>query len=179
MTMQMMDSCARYGSVSRLLHWGMAAILAWQFIGMALLKALGEVPVALFFVGSHSSLGLTLATLALLRLIWWGTNAKNRPSEEATLNGRLAKLGHLGLYALLVVVPLLALLRAYGSGKAFAWFGLPLWAESTDKIAWMVSAADAAHGVLAWTLLALIVGHAGMALWHRLVKRDQVWSRMV
>ena len=177
--MQIMDSPGRYGAVSRLLHWGMAAILAWQFTGMVLLNTLGEVPVTFFFIGSHGSLGLTLAALALLRLFWWTKNARHRPSEEATLNGRLAKLGHLGLYGLLVVVPLPALLRAYGSGKAFAWFGLPLWGESSDKIAWMVAVADAVHGVLAWTLLALIVGHAAMAIWHRVVKRDLVWSRMV
>ena len=33
--------------------------------------------------------------------------------------------------------------------------------------------------VLAWTLLAMIVGHASMAIWHRVALRDKVWGRMV
>lgn len=179
MTMQTLDSPQRYGAVSRLLHWGMAAILAWQFTGMVLLNTLGKVPITFFFIGSHSSLGLSLALLAFLRLLWWAKNAGQRPSQEATLNGRLASLGHLGLYALLIVVPLNGLLIAYGSGKALAWFGLPLWAETGEKVVWMLDLGKALHGVLAWTLLAMIVGHASMAIWHRVALRDKVWSRMV
>ena len=77
------------------------------------------------------------------------------------------------------MVPILALLRSYGSGRAFAPFGIPLWGAGEDKIAWMVAAGDAAHGLLAWGLLALIVGHAGVAVWHRVVKRDHVWHRNI
>ena len=85
MTMQTLDSPQRYGAVSRLLHWGMATILAWQFTGMVLLNTLGKVPITLFFIGSHSSLGVSLALLAFLRLLWWAKNAGQRPGQEATL----------------------------------------------------------------------------------------------
>ena len=77
------------------------------------------------------------------------------------------------------MVPLNGLLIAYGSGKALAWYGLPLWAETGEKVVWMLDLGKALHGVLAWALLAMIVGHASMAIWHRVALRDKVWGRMV
>ena len=79
-----------------------------------------------------------------------------------------AKLGHAGLYGLLLLIPALALLRQYGSGRAFEPFGLPLMSGfDGDKIAWMVEPGNLLHGVLGWVLLAMIVGHIGMVLLHR------------
>ena len=64
-------------------------------------------------------------------------------------------------------MPALALLRAYGSGKGFSPFGLPLMPATGVKVDWMVAPANAIHGFLAWTLLALIAGHIAMVIVHR------------
>ncbi|NPW37130.1 cytochrome b [Pseudomonas aeruginosa] len=173
------DNPARFGLVSRLLHWGMAAIFAWQFIGMILLAALGETPFTLFFIGTHATLGVLLFLLVALRLAWGVKNARRRPSHGFSFSGKIARVGHAALYGLMLLVPVLALLRSYGSGRAFAPLGIPFWGSSEDKISWMVIAGDAAHGLLAWGLLALIVGHAGIAIWHRVANRDDLWQRMV
>lgn len=175
----MQDSHERYGVVSRVLHWGMAAIFLWQFLGMVLLIILGETPLTYFFLGTHGPLGAVLFVLIAIRLGWYGRNASNRPEQDASCSGKLAGMGHKLLYALMIIVPLLALLRSYGSGRAFTPFGIPLWGASEQKIDWMIAVGNAAHGILAWVLLAMIAGHVGFALWHRTVKRDQVWSRMV
>ncbi|MGG4603675.1 cytochrome b [Paenalcaligenes sp. Me131] len=175
----MQDNHERYGLVSRVLHWGMGAIFLWQFVGMGLLIILGETPLTYFFLGTHGPLGAVLFVLIMLRLGWLGRNARSRPQPADTCNGKLASLGHKLLYALMLIVPLLALLRSYGSGRAFAPFGISLWEASEPKISWMISVGNAAHGVLAWLLLALIVGHVGAAISHKAIKRDQVWSRMV
>lgn len=175
----MQDNHKRYDLVSRVLHWGMAAIFLWQFLGMVLLIILGETPLTYFFLGTHGPLGAVLFVLIAIRLGWSASNTSNRPPQEASYSGKLASIGHRLLYALMIIVPLLALLRSYGSGRAFSPFGLSLWEASEQKIEWMIAVGNAAHGILAWVLLAMIVGHVGVALWHRAVKRDQVWSRMV
>jgi cytochrome b561 len=79
----------------------------------------------------------------------------------------------------MLLVPGLALLRAYGSGRAFSPFGVPLFPGFPGgPIGWMTAPAHAAHGLLAWLLLALIAGHVVMALAHRLIWRDDVLQRM-
>ncbi|MGE4338332.1 MAG: cytochrome b [Pigmentiphaga sp.] len=173
-----LDSPDRYGLVSRALHWGMAALFAWQFTGMVLRLLLGRTPVTAVMVGSHAPVGTLLLGLVLLRFLWaWG-NRHRRPRHERTPAGRAAWLGHAVLYVLMVVIPLLALLRQYGSGRAFVPFGVPLM-EASDKIPWLMAPADAVHGWLAWLLLALIVGHVIMVLVHQYVWRDDIATRML
>jgi cytochrome b561 len=174
-----LDTPQRYGLVSRALHWGMAALFLWQFAGMAVRITVGRHPVTAFMVGSHSGIGFLLLCLVLLRGAWGLANARRRPGHAPGLVGRLATLGHLALYALMLVVPSLALLRAYGSGRAFAPFGIPVFPGfEGGPIGWMTAPGHAAHGLLAWTLLALVAGHVAMVIVHRRLWRDDVLHRM-
>jgi len=173
------DTPQRYGRISRWLHWGMAVLFAWQFIGMGLRIVLGRTPLVSFFVGSHASVGLLLLVLVLLRGAWGLSNRARRPPHGAGWLGRAAMLGHAALYLLMVAVPLLALVRLYGSGRAFAWFNtVPLFSAGPKNDA-LVAPASLLHGPLAWTLLALVVGHVAMALLHRWLWRDDVAQRMI
>lgn len=173
------DTPQRYGLVSRALHWGMAAVFAWQFAGMAVKILVGRHPVTAFMVGSHASVGTLLMLLVLLRGAWGLANARRRPRHAPGLMGRLATAGHLLLYALMLVVPSLALLRAAGSGRGLAFFGIPVFAPfEGGPVGWMVAPASAAHGLLAWTLLALVAGHVLMVVVHRWLWRDDVLQRM-
>ena len=73
----------------------------------------------------------------------------------------------------------LALVRLYGSGRAFAWFNtVPLFAASPKDEA-LIAPAALLHGPLAWLLLALVAGHVGMVLLHRWLWRDGVAERMI
>ena len=176
--MQLMDSPQRYGTPSRLLHWCMALLLAWQFTGMAVKLILGKHPVSAFFVGTHGSVGALLFALLLVRLLWALCNWGRRPPRSPDAVGWFAKAGHIVMYALMLIVPWQALLRAYGSGKGLAVFGMPLLPATGERVDWMMMPANAAHGLLAWTLLALIAGHIAMVIVHRVVWRDTVASRM-
>jgi cytochrome b561 len=172
------DDGLRYGLVTRLLHWGMALMFAWQFTGMALRMALGRQPLVAFFVGTHGAIGATLMALAALRALWGLYNLKHRPPQEHGLLGLAARLGHLALYGLMLLVPLLALLRAHGSGRGLTVFGLPIVPGASEKVDWMVNAGNAAHGLLAWCLLGLVAGHIAMVIIHRHVWKDDVLHRM-
>lgn len=174
-----LDTPQRYGLVSRALHWGMAAVFAWQFAGMAIKILVGRHPVTAFMVGSHTGIGTLLLVLVLLRGAWGLANARRRPRHAPGLVGRLATAGHLLLYAMMLAVPSLALLRAAGNGRGFAPFGIPLFpAFEGGPVGWMVAPANAAHGLLAWTLLALVAGHVLMVVVHRWLWRDDVLQRM-
>ncbi|MFT3718568.1 cytochrome b [Pseudorhodoferax sp.] len=173
-----LDTPGRYGRISRWLHWGMALLFAWQFTGMGLRLALGRTPLVSFFVGTHSSVGLLLLVLVLLRGLWALLNRRHRPPHGAGWLGRAAALGHGALYLLMVVVPLIALVRAYGSGRALVWFNtVPVFAAGPKNEA--LTAPGVLHGPLAWALLALVAGHVAMVALHRWWWRDGVAQRMV
>lgn len=157
------DTPQRYGTVTRVLHWSMALLMVWQFLSALAHFGFEDSAFEAFFWPSHKPLGLILMILVVVRVLWAMKNLANRPPSI----NLPAKLGHLGLYAVLLVVPALALLRQYGSGRVFDPFGIPLMAGGGDKIAWMVDLGSLLHGELGWVLLAMIIGHVGMAFLHR------------
>lgn len=167
------DSAQRYGAVSRLLHWAMAALLVWQYLTVI-------VPEGHFLEsivgGTHKATGLLLMILVVIRLLWALSNRGRRPASLSVA----AKLGHLALYGLMVLIPLLALLRQYGSGRAFEAFGMTIMSGfDSGKIEWMIAPASLLHGNLGWLLLALIVGHVAMAFVHRRQGDVDVLGRMI
>ncbi|MGI3164583.1 cytochrome b [Pseudooceanicola sp. 200-1SW] len=174
-----MDDPTRYGLVSRLFHWAMAALLLYQIIGMMASNALGRSSAVAAFVGpTHQPLGVLLMVLVVLRLIWAVLNAARRPAQERGPLGLLAKAGHGLLYLLMLLVPAVALLRAWGGTRGLEVFGVQVFAPREVAIDWATAPA-AAHGPLALLMLLLILGHAGAAIWHKRVKRDDVMARMI
>lgn len=173
------DSAERYGKVTRALHWVMAGILAWQFTGMILKLALGRAPVVSFFLGLHGPLGALLFVLAAVRIVWGGLSRERRPVNDSGLLGALARGGHVALYALMAIVPALALLRAWGSGRGFEPFGIPVFPATGVEVAWATAPGNALHGLLAWALLLLIAGHVLMVVVHQFVLRDDTAKRMI
>lgn len=177
--MRLMDDGLRYGPVTRLLHWLMAGLLVWQFTGMFVKEIVGRAPLTAFWVGSHKGVGLLLLVLLLVRAVWGLYNLRRRPRHGRGFWGGAAVIGHLVLYGLMLVVPSLALLRQYGSGKPFEAFGVQLMTNARPEVEWMMAPANAAHGLLAWVLLAAIGGHVLMVLVHRFVWKDGTTQRML
>jgi len=158
------DNTDHYGRVSRALHWGMALLILWQFLSAGAHLLLEDTAVEAFFWATHKPLGLLLFALIFIRMAWAIANLSRRPKS---INSA-ASAGHIGLYALLAIVPGLALLRQYGSGKPFEPFGIPVFLGfEGEKIPWMVAPGNLLHSWLGWLLLAMIVGHTFMAFWHR------------
>lgn len=180
-----LDSPARYGRISRLLHWSMVLLFFWQFLGMGAKVVLDWGPRDSWLVGSHAPMGFALLLVALLRLLWAASQWRRRPSHGRGLIAWAAKAGHVLLYALMLAVPALALMRAYGSGRGFDWLGwsvLPAGHKQPEWVQWVNSTRDALdmslHGLLGWAMLALIVGHAAMALVHHFWLKDDTLRKM-
>lgn len=172
------DTPLAYGLVTRALHWSIAALILWQFMGMGLKLALGRQPVVGFFVGSHQPVGTVLFGLIVLRLLWALANRGNRPAHGAGPLGLAARAGHLLLYLVMAAVPTLALLRAWGGERPFSPFGIPVFPGREAPVAWTQSLAEALHGELAWLLALMILGHVVMVGVHEGMWRDGTLARM-
>lgn len=161
--MQIWDDTNRYGTVSRALHWGMALLLLWQFASAGAHLLLEDTAIENFLWPTHRHTGSLLFALIVIRLVWAVANRAKRPPAVS----RAATAGHWVMYALLLVVPTLGLLRQYGGGRAFSPFGIPVFPGTGTRVEWMVAPGNLLHSWLGWTLLVLIVGHIAMAWWHR------------
>lgn len=145
---------------SRILHWVTAALILWQIGIVSAYKLVGQSPLLdrIASLGpSHGVVGLIVLPLALLRL-----------ARYPRVPNPIARLVHHALCLLLVAIPALGLLRAYGSGKGWSHWGLPIIPETGAEIAWMVTLGEIAHGELAWVMTGLIGMHVGAAVLHRI-----------
>ncbi|HLR86286.1 MAG TPA: cytochrome b [Wenzhouxiangella sp.] len=168
------DAGRRYGFAGRALHWGMALLLGVQFLSVLSRVLLKDTAIEAFLWPLHKPNGFLLLVLVIVRIIWALASMKSRPPAVSTFS----KAGHAAMYALVLIIPTLALLRQYGSGRAFSPFGLPLFPGFEGRVEWMMKPASLFHGWLGWALLALIAGHVFMAFWHRGRGRSDVFRRM-
>lgn len=79
------DTPRYYGSVSRLLHWGMAYLMLWQFMMVLGWRAFG--PSENFLLVSrlgpdHGTVGLLTFVLIVLRAAWAFGNRRHRPPHS-------------------------------------------------------------------------------------------------
>ena len=175
---QFADNSDRYGLISRVLHWGMAALFAMQFASAVAHWALPRENTLRDALWSyHFSLGTTLFLLVLLRGVWGLWNLSRRPAESGPM-GSLAKAGHAGLYALMVIVPMFKIIGSAGGTRGFSYLGIQIFPARETAIAWTETISDL-HGTLGWILAALVIGHIGAAvIWHHFIKRDGILKRM-
>ena len=172
------DNGLRYGPVTRILHWVMALIICWQFSGIVTNRLFGRSGLSDLLNSTHGELGGVILLLAAFRAIWGLYNLQNRPEHERGPLGIAARLGHICLYCLMLLIPAIAFLRAFGSEWGLVLFGFEIVPRGNERVEWMVAPANLLHGVFAWTLLAMIAGHIAMALIHRFVWKDDVVASM-
>ncbi len=175
----MKDTPQYYGTVSRLLHWSMAAAFVFMLF-TALMWNIDEDYFSL--MDYHKSVGFILMLLLIVRLLWAALNFHSRPHS-----GALVKLGHFMLYALMAAVPFTALLRQYGAARSeLQVFGITVMDKAPEKIEWMNQAGGAhliagadlsVHGLLAFALFILAAGHILFAVIHQ-IKGEKIINRI-
>jgi len=163
------------------LHWG-TVLLVLALFTSAWVHALAEARQSDFtpaLLQIHRSVGVTIWVVTALRLAWRLTNASMPPfpAQMTKLHRAAVKLSEYGLYTLLLAQPVTGLLTTLFGGRPFAlfmWqFSSPIPREEMLRTAFHFS-----HELGAWALAALIVSHAGVALFHHFVLRDDVLERM-
>src|SRR5690606_37488012 len=163
----------RYDGVARFLHWAMALGLLWMLFTALVRFFAGDTPFADAVWPWHRPIGFSLFLLWWLRAAW-AFKQRGRKYEP----NFAVRWGHRLLYLLMVAVPSIALIRQYGSGRAFEYFGLTVMQAKDTQITWMTDLGGLLHGELGWLLFALMIGHIAMALWHSRDPQTNVLPKM-
>jgi cytochrome b561 len=168
-----------FDSLTITLHWTTLLIVLTLFGSGVLHGLVEERSWASSVLQIHRSLGVTIWTLTVFRLLWRVTGAKFPafPTSMTPLHQLGARLSEYGLYALLLIQPATGFAQSILRGRAFelyAWSVPPLVARDVA----LVRIFQAAHEIGAWCLFALAGVHAAAALVHHFILRDDVLEAM-
>lgn len=173
------NSAERWGSVSIALHWLTALlILGLATVGL-IMTELPSSPFKMQVYALHKSFGLTVLALALLRLLWRLLAGSPDDLPGSRLQTMAAKAVHLALYVLLFVMPLSGWLFNSAAGFPLRWFGIVTLPKLfTGYNPDLKHLAHEIHETGFYILAALLLVHAGAALFHHYIKRDNTLKRM-
>jgi cytochrome b561 len=169
-----------WGAPAKLFHWVMAALIFAQ-IALGLTAAnwhLSPTKLTLFFW--HKSTGMLILALVLARLAWRLANPTPAlPADMPAWERAAARASHALLYLAMIAMPLTGwIVNSAANVPLKIFYLVPLPAiVAPDKATEDLAAL--AHFWLFVALGALLAAHAGAALRHHFVKRNDVLARML
>jgi len=167
----------QFTAFSRLLHWTMAAmVLTMLCIGVAMVASLANYHV---LVSIHRPLGIAILILVVVRFVNRRLNPP--PPFPATMSPteRLgATASEFAMYGLMFVLPLVGwgmLSAAHYPVVLFGSVHLPFILPQSGRL---YSFLRSAHTVLAYLFALTFLAHFGAILFHTLIVRDGILTRM-
>lgn len=172
----------RYVRTVRQLHWWMALLIvaAYVFVEFHGSFPKGSAPRNAMMQGHYWS------GIAIFLLVWWRLSSRVRggtPPIQPPLGrftATFSRLMHLALYAFFIVMPILGCLTAAYEGKQvlipFTGIALPLPVAADKDFGHQLEEIHETIGTIFYWVIGL---HVLAALWHHLIKRDNVLERML
>ena len=176
-----MTAALRYAVVSRWLHW-LTALLIAVIIPVGLWIKYFEPANEAFklrLYNIHESLGVIVFAIVLVRIVNRYFNPPPPlPADTPSLIRIAAHVNHIGLYALLILMPITGFLATNAWGFPLSVFGvlpLPVPLGKNEEIAKVLSLL---HWCGALTIILLIAAHLGGVIYHTFIRRDGLLQRM-
>ena len=183
-----------YGSVAKWIHWLTAILILLAYLLVLYLEhVLHHEPGAQrsLVVRLHKAVGASVLIFFIIRIWWRSINPQPKlPASMPKWQIQASHASHFCLYALLVAMPITGYL-GNGSGVQFGLFSIPSFASSAiggwilDSLGmtfeeWEVPF-DFFHYRIAGPFLfwMIIAVHAGAAIYHHYVEKDDVLKRML
>ena len=169
-----------YDPVARALHWLTVLLIAAEYTVGLTMPGIHRNTRVSTLIAIHLALGSGILLLIVLRIAWRSRHRPPPPPPLPRWQRYVAAGTHAALYAALVLTPLTGWATASAHGwpvRAFGLLPLPaLVAHPPHVPPWFW---EAHVFMVYWVLLTLIIVHIAAALYHRLIRRDSVLSRML
>lgn len=174
-------SVRRYTKTAMTLHWLIALLIITAFsLGWVMSDMPGLSMAKLRYFSWHKWLGVTVFLLALIRIVWRaGHPAPLAPTPLPLWQVRAAQSVHLALYALIVLIPLSGYFYSLAAGVPVVYLGLIPLPVLIEKNAALADLLKQVHGILNYTLAAMVAVHVLAALKHQFVDQDGTLLRML
>lgn len=191
--MHLKNTADSYGFIAKCLHWTTAALFLGSYVSVYYRQWFTEArtPENWTALQLHLSIGVTIGVIVLLRIIWRLTNRPPNPEPGTRLEHMAAHMGHLALYAIMIIMPITGYIGTGVNTEYFFMFDIPKF-EDTQLFTIIVTDGlgmtfeefekpiDFIHKDIlgAWVVWLLILGHVSAALYHHFVKKDRTLVRM-
>ena len=171
----------RYHWVQRLVHWLMAiVIIAALAIGLYCSYLVPGSAERQFLLDIHKSLGMTALVLIVLRIPLRAMLGEPRRTIAPPRHERLAShMVHGTLYLLMAAMPVSGYITSASEGRSLPWFGLFNWPNLLPENRHTGRLLATVHHYGAYVFFAALSLHLAAVVWHHIVKRDEVLSRMI
>lgn len=169
----------RYNTTAIIIHWLMA-IMIIAMIGLGLYMTGLEKGSAerSYFFAMHKSIGLSLALLAIFRLVWkLRSDTPPLPDSTKPIEKKLSAIVHHSLYLLLFLQPITGYISSSFSGYKTKFWGIPLphWGWKDKDLNHLFTEI---HEICAFILIALLLVHIAGAFQHVIKKETGMFKRM-
>lgn len=191
--MSLKNTNITYGSIAKWLHWGTALLFLGSYMSVYYRHwfTVKDTPENWTALQLHLSIGITIAVVVMLRIIWRITNQTPELEPGSKLQQLTAHAGHFALYAIMIIMPVTGYLGTGVDTEYFFMFDIPKF-ESTQLFNALVieglgmtpdefeEPIDFIHKKVfgAWLAWMLILGHAGAALYHHFIIKDNTLNKM-
>jgi cytochrome b561 len=176
----LMSTRFRYGTVAQMFHWLTAGLVATAY-----LLSPGSSEQLVYSIASdvtrqmHETTGILIFAIVLARILWRTIDATPEGPPMEPWMKYSAKLAHVALYALLIAIPLTAIVGAWFEGHPLTVLGAgdfgPLLPQAHD----VGQAVSYVHAILGNVIIWAAGLHAIAALFHHFVLRDKVLTSML
>lgn len=168
----------RYDPIAMSLHWATVLLVLTQFV-LALTWGDFARPTRHLMIVAHMSFGILLGVVVAARIAWRLVPGHQMPPADSGVMELAAKAVHYLLYVLLVSQAVLGFLLRWSGNEAMSFFGLlipppiaPFSKPAHDLVGEI-------HEFVGWAIIVLAAGHAAAALFHHVVRHDDVLLRML
>ncbi len=170
----------QYTQTAKSLHWLMAILLFGLLALGFYMHDLPLSPEKLQLYSWHKWAGVTAFLLVLVRLAWRVTHRPPALPDSMPKTMQLAAhAGHLGLYLLMLAIPLSGWLMSSAKGFQTVWFGVLPIPDLLDKNKELGDLLQQLHMLLNLAFIAILAGHIGAALKHHFIDKDDILTRML
>ena len=171
----------RYTRTAIVVHWLIALLIVGTFtMGLVMTDIPGITPTKLKYYSWHKWAGVTVLTLATLRLLWRLTHrAPAYPPSMPDWQKSAANALHGLLYVLMFAVPLSGYFYSLSAGVPVVWFGLFQLPVLIDASPELKPVLKGLHFWLNMGLAGCVALHIAAALKHQFVDRDGIVKRML
>ncbi|MGV3512787.1 MAG: cytochrome b [Novosphingobium sp.] len=172
------DQLFRYNAVARTFHALIAALVIFNLVTGIFGEAMEHIwqPFP-----AHKATGILILLLSLGRLGWRLTwTMPEWPSAMSKLQRSVARVTHIALYALMLIVPMTGWIFSSAGKYPLSIYGLFDWPKlAVAKGSALAEAAHEGHEVLGFLMAGLFVLHIAAALHHHFIIKDNVLRRML
>jgi cytochrome b561 len=183
--MALLNTKEGYGALTKLFHWAIVALFAFQFAAGNIMVRIGPNETTLgltqdAFYNWHKSIGLVALTVAVLRLL--ARRGGQLPDWAPTLSASERKFVHRAeqvLYAAMFVMPISGYLYVMAGGYGVNLFGAVELGNPIGERESLAIVAKWTHILSGYALLLALAGHVGLVLRHQLILKDGLLHRML